>query len=124
MFKEFATEFKVWHFLAPTISCYTLINKQFSWKFLACTYTSLFFDGKRGMIRIGAWDILGYIRFINCKLLSYFLSELRSSRPASMWNITDEPSLAKQNTSLARSAGALNHSDKDEAQYSARGNPS
>lgn len=38
-----------------------------------------------------------------------------------MWNITDEPSLSKQNTSLARSAGALNHSDKDGAQYSARG---
>ncbi|XP_011447638.3 girdin isoform X2 [Magallana gigas] len=48
-------------------------------------------------------------------------SEMRSSRPASMWNITDEPSLSKQNTSLARSAGALNHSDKDGAQYSARG---
>lgn len=40
-----------------------------------------------------------------------------------MWNITDEPSLSKQNTSLARSAGALNHSDKDGVQYSARGNP-
>nr|XP_022333848.1 girdin-like isoform X3 [Crassostrea virginica] len=46
-------------------------------------------------------------------------SDLRSSRPASMWNITDEPSLAKQNSSLARSAGALNHSDKDH--YSSRG---
>lgn len=75
------------------------------------------------MNSFGAWDTLGYIRYNNCKLLSYFLSEMRSSRPASMWNITDEPSLSKQNTSLARSAGALNHSDKDGVQYSARGNP-
>lgn len=99
------------------------MNKKSWWKYLACPCTSLVFDGKHGMNSFGAWEMLGYIRYNNCKLLSYFLSELRSSRPASMWNITDEPSLSKQNTSLARSAGALNHSDKDGAQYSARGNP-
>ncbi|XP_061172123.1 girdin-like isoform X3 [Saccostrea echinata] len=48
-------------------------------------------------------------------------SELRSSRPVSMWNITDEPSLAKQNTSLAKSAGTLNQSDKITESYSSRG---
>lgn len=51
--------------------------------------------------------------------------ELRSSRPASMWNLTDEPSLAKQNSSLAKSASALNQSDKtaEGASLSSRGNP-
>ncbi|XP_048734399.1 girdin-like isoform X3 [Ostrea edulis] len=49
--------------------------------------------------------------------------ELRSSRPASMWNLTDEPSLAKQNSSLAKSASALNQSDKtaEGASLSSRG---